>query len=126
MSSRMASQAAGAAAIRGPTSSQALALPVDHRLLHIDDLDCPHARVVQRGPGRIAESEPADQHPERLAAGPCQAERRQLRLADREQARHQMFVAQQHLEHIRIYGGDPAPTQDDRPHRGRPVVQFLD
>ena len=101
-------------------------VPFDDRGERVDHLHRSHAWIGERLAGRIAEAQTADEDAQIRSAGRGEAADRQFGFADREQAGHQVLVAEDHLHHVRIDGGDPAAAQDERPHGCGAIVQLLE
>jgi hypothetical protein len=73
---------------------QATLVPLDHLGQCIDHDQRSHARIFQHGLRGVTKSESANDHIEIPSLERRQSEPRQRNLRDREQARHQKFIAE--------------------------------
>jgi hypothetical protein len=84
----------------GGSREQSALVPVDYGVERVDHPDRAHARVGERRGGGARETEAADDDVEGLVRQLREGEVRELFLRDREGARHQVLLAEEHLEDV--------------------------
>ena len=80
----------------------------------------------ERGHRRVAEPEAADEHVQLVAVDDAETAPRELLLGDREQARHQVLVAELHLVHVDVEHRLVPSPQRQLPHRGGLEIELLE
>src|SRR4029077_6417571 len=92
----------------------------------LDDVERPDPRVLQDGPGGVAEAEAADDDVE-IGIG-LRGERQpgELDLRGGEEARHEVLVAEHRLVDVHEEGGLEAAPKADLPHRCAAAVELLE
>ncbi len=116
----------GVAGQRPRAREQAALVPADDRGQCLDDRQRGDPVVLEGGECRAPQPEPADEHVEAGARVRGQAEPGELDLGDREEARHEVLLAQPHLEHVHVEHRLAAPPQRDLAHRRRLPVELLE
>ena len=101
-------------------------MPVDDLSERLDDPQRPHPRILEHRPGRVPETETTDDDIERITGQEGQGETGQLDLRHREQARHEVLLAQDHLVHVDLQRGLQPSPHADLPHGGRAPVELLE
>src|SRR3546814_9191667 len=97
-------------------------MPLDHLAKGLDHVQRPDPLVLQGGTSGVAEAQPTDHHVELAAGHLGQPEPGQSDLGHREDARHEVLVAEDHLVDVDLQRGlEPASHADVTHRRGAPA-----
>src|SRR5580704_3436705 len=110
----------------GAERNQSVPVPVDDGSERLDHEKRSDLRVLQHGPGGVAEPEPADHDIEVAARELVQSQPGQRDLRCGEQARHQIVFAELDLEDIDAEPQLATAAQAQRADRRRSIVQLLE
>ena len=106
--------------------NEAVGVPADHRLKHLDDRERSNMGVLQNSLRGIAQPEAANQNVGRRAVKGREGEPSECNFRRGEEARHQMLVTEHYFKHIGVQRQDAPPAQADRADGSRRIVQFLE